>query len=59
MNKSIVEDGHKQIKLVQQLTQCKSLKELPKFSNEALGERIVKHTVNLLSRYDLNRNNVF
>lgn len=48
------------MKLVQQLTQPRPVnKNLPKFSNEELGERIIKHTIDLLSRYDLKRGATF
>lgn len=59
-NKTIVENGHVQMKLVQQLTQPRLINNnIPKLTNLELGERIIKHTVNLLSRYDLNRNSSF
>ncbi len=58
-NKIVLEDGHLQPRLVQKLSYKKTERNLPRFSNSGLADKIVQHTVSLLARYDLNRNNNF
>lgn len=59
VNKVVAQQGVLQPRLVQKLSHKRTEKNLPSFSNHKLADQIIQHTITLLGRYDLNKNNNF